>query len=940
MDFQPRVGLDCTRGKTKGATMRNAQRLWKVGILATVSILGLGAPAFAQTTTTAGEEEEIVVLGSRIPRVNREGPAPVSTITADEIRAGGYANVPDVLRTLSQNSGEVQTVQSNSAADFSPGAAQVDLRGLGPNHTLVMVNGRRIADYPMPFNGSANFTNIGNIPLGMIESVQVLSGSASAIYGSDALAGVVNFQLKDRADETTLDYRYGWTEHGGGESHRFSGSTGFDFGAFHGVIGGEILLQNPIFGSQRERQNSTLDAPIGSGYEVPVTNWQRLDQDLYYANDATEAQCDLSAGTNGGTTRYAIDDYYGDGGSILGAYCGSETAIGYRSLQSETDAINLIGSFTYDLSNGAALFMDVQVGYSELQLLKRPTSWGYQDNATGDDTGSFFNSFDGIGDNWYRIFTPEEMGGLDRAMRHVDSTTFTLTPGIRGTFGADASWRYEATLNYSVYDSEVTFPLINSQAANDFFLGPQGGVDNSYGFDLPIFNADPTRFYTPLTPAEYASIAEDSIYTPRSSLTMAAVQIDTSSLFNLPAGPVGFAAIAEFGQQEYDLGTDPRAIDPYYYSWVDSPGEGDRQSWALGAEAKAPITETLDLTVAGRYDNFTYADHDVGQGTYNVGLEYRPIQSLLLRAAFGTGFRAPDLNYVFKGEGYVEGGGADYFQCFTDDPGAEASDCDDGARYRVQTSGSRELEPETSESFNIGFVWAPTRNFDISVDYFNIEMEGVVEDMEVDPIVRDEGECRVGRQDISSPTCQDAIARVVRDADLDPDDIDFVVINPINLAREATTGIDVAANVSFDTSLGVFGLRAGYTHVFDHTYVRFEGDTEVDKLANDSGYYIPQDKASLTLSYERGPLRISTTGSYISRLPNYDEDAWVDSYTTWNGSVAYDVTDQLTASLAVTNLFDEAPPRDETWVSYPYYYSSWYDGIGRSAFVQFTYRLQ
>jgi iron complex outermembrane receptor protein len=917
--------------------LRTVQRLWKIGFLASASVIGLTSPALAQDATSNANsgDEEIVVLGSRIPRVNREGPAPVTTITADEIRAGGYASVPDVLRTVSQNSGEVQTVQSNNAADFSPGAAQVDLRGLGPNHTLVMVNGRRIADYPMPFNGSANFTNIGNIPLGMIENVQILSGSASAIYGSDALAGVVNFVLKDRADETTLDYRYGFTEHGGGESHRFSGSTGFDFGAFHGVIGGEILMQDPIFGYQRERQDSTLDAPIGSGYEVPVTNWQRLDQDLYYANDATEAQCALTTGTNEGTTHYAIDDYYGDGGSILGAYCGSESAIGYRSLQSETDAINLIGSLTYDLNARTSLFIDVQFGYSELQLLKRPTSWGYQDNTTGDDTGSFFNSFDGIGDNWYRIFTPEEMGGLDEAMRHVDSTTLTLTPGIRGSFGADDRWRYEAALNYSVYDAEVTFPLINSRRANDFFLGPQTGVTNG----LPEFNADPIRFYTPVTPEEYATFAEDSIYKPRSSLLMASAQIDTSDLFSLPAGPVGFAAIAEIGQQDYDLGTDPRAIDPYYFSWVDSPGEGDRQSWAVGAEFKAPIFSTLDLNVAGRYDNFTYASHDVGQGTYNVGLEYRPLNSLLLRAAFGTGFRAPDLNYVFKGVGYVEGGGADYFDCFTADPDAAPSDCDDGERYRVQTSGSEELEPETSESFNIGFVWAPTRTFDISVDYFDIEMEGVVEDMEVDPIVRDEGECRVGRQDINSPTCQDAIARVIRNADGDSD-IDFVIINPINLAREATTGIDIAANFRFDTSIGQFGVTGSYTHVLDHTYTRFAGDSEVDKLAVDSDYYIPRDKASLSVRWENGPLSLNTSASYISGLPNYDEDAWVNSYITFNSSVAYDFTEQLTASFAVTNLFDEEPPRDETWVSYPYYYSSWYDGIGRSGFLQLTYRLQ
>ncbi|MES1158295.1 MAG: TonB-dependent receptor [Terricaulis silvestris] len=911
------------------------RRLCKLSILTGCSVVALAGAAWSQEAAPAATEGDdvIVVLGSRIPRADKEGPAPVTTITADQIRAGGYASVPDVLKTVGQNSGETQSQQSGNAADFSPGAQQVDLRGLGPNHTLVMVNGRRVADYPMPFNGSSNFTDIANIPLGMIERIEVLSGSASAIYGSDALAGVVNFTLKDRADYTTFDYRYGWTEHGGGQSHRFSGSTGFDFGAFHGVIGGEVLRQDPIYGYQRSRQDSTLDAPDGSGYEVPVTNWQRLDQDLYYANDATEAQCALSNNTNGGTTHYAIDDYYGDGDTILGAYCGSESAIGYRTIESKHDAVNLVGSFTYDLSNRTHLFMDVQYGHSQIELLKRPTSWSYEDE-TGDDTGSFYNSFDGIGDNWYRIFTPEETGGLGRATRHVDSTTYTITPGVRGDLGTDDKWHYEASFNYSVYDSKVRFPLINFRRANDLFLGAQQGVDADTG--LPIFEADPTRFYTPLTPTEYNSIAEDSIYKPRSSLGVLSAQVETTDLFEMPAGPVGFAAIVEAGRQNYDLGTDPKAIDPYYFSWIDSPGKGHRTHWAAGAEFNIPVVSQVQLSVAGRYDHIKYAEHDVGQGTYNVGLEYRPFDTLLLRAAYGTGFRAPDLNYVYKGIGYVEGGDPDYYQCLSADPSADPSDCDD-VRFQVQTSGSKALNPETSTSFNAGFVWSPSRHFDISVDYFSVDMKDVVEDMEVNPILRNEAECRLGDQDINSPTCQDAIARVVRNSS---GDIRYVIINPINLAKESTSGIDVSGHLMFDTFVGQITLSGNYTHAFDHTFVRFEGDAELNKLAFDSDYYIPRDKASASINLTTGAWRFNVDANYVSRLPNYDEDAWVDSYTTYNASIAYDITDDLTASLAVVNALDTDPPHDNTWVSYPYYNTSWYDGIGRSAFLQVTYKLR
>ena len=195
---------------------------------------------------------------SRLPHPaaqDREGPAPVTTITSEDILRQGYQSVPDVLKSLTQNGGETQSQQSYSGNDFTPGAQQVDLRGLGPNHTLVLVNGRRIADFPLPLEGNSNFTDISNIPVGLIDQVQVLSGSASAIYGSDAISGVVNFQLKSKADGTRIDLRYGNTEHGGGASYKLTVTSGWDTGRFHGVIGVELLDQRPLWEYQRSRQD-------------------------------------------------------------------------------------------------------------------------------------------------------------------------------------------------------------------------------------------------------------------------------------------------------------------------------------------------------------------------------------------------------------------------------------------------------------------------------------------------------------------------------------------------------------------------------------------------------------------------------------------------------------------------------------------------------------
>src|SRR5690606_32690333 len=134
----------------------------------------------AQPAAQPTELETVQVTGSRIARAQIEGPAPITVVTAEQIQAAGLTSVPDVLRSLSQNSGTVQGQQNTTSAQSTPGAQAVDLRGLGPNHTLVLINGRRIADFPLPLNSRSNFTDIGNIPLGMIERVEVLTGSASA----------------------------------------------------------------------------------------------------------------------------------------------------------------------------------------------------------------------------------------------------------------------------------------------------------------------------------------------------------------------------------------------------------------------------------------------------------------------------------------------------------------------------------------------------------------------------------------------------------------------------------------------------------------------------------------------------------------------------------------------------------------------------------------
>ncbi len=931
-----------------GATrMRGKTAAWLAG----VGLMAIAQGASAQQGPTdapiaiddraaadGDANKDIVVLGSRIPRIQAEGPAPVTVITADDILRNGFQSVPDVLRGITQNGGETQSQQSASGASFTPGAQQVDLRGLGPNHTLVLVNGRRIADFPLPFQGNGNFVDISNIPVGLIERVEVLSGSASAIYGSDAIAGVVNFQLKAKPDGTRIDLRYGDTQHGGGSSWRLTGTTGWQTGGFHGVLGVEYLSQRPLWQYQRRRQDSTADNPT-TATPIARRTFLRADEDQNYL-DPGAATCAALSDLNQGSVYYADRRRYGK-------FCGSNTSVAYGTMLSDRQSISAYSALGYDLNERLELFADLQFSHSTLKLFRDVKSWYYV-SPDGNEEGTFFNqnlspdaTDSGLQlDNWYRQFTPEEMGGFGPGMTRNRSVTFNITPGVRGTFGADNRWNFEASYNHAEYSSRVTFPQVVIGKANAFFLGQQQGIDPESGY--PIFNADPRRLYTPLTPAEYRSITADSVYRPKSWTNNVAATVNTTSLFQLPAGPVGFAATAEAGNQGYNLRPDPLALGNYYVGLVDSDGRGTRTHWGVGYEFRVPLLSVLQVSTAGRYDRYQFAGNGFGRFTYNVGGELRPTRRLLLRSAYGTGFRAPDLNYVFRGPGNTHPSATDYYLCRTEEPDETIGDCsysDTGIIARKQ--GNRKLRPETSTSFNGGVVWQPSRQIDLSVDYFRVKMKNQVLDLNIDSLLRLESDCRAGGgADPSSPTCVDALARVQRYASgALAGQIQSVAVNPINVAEETTDGIDIAANLRLPTAaIGAFALSAGYTYVFNHHIRQYPGDPVVDKFRVDSNYDIPREKGTASLTWTYHDFSTTLTGLRLGKLPNYDQDGFIKPSYIANLTARYDIGDRMRVTGSINNLFDQAPIYDRTYGAYPYYDISWFDGVGRSFFVQLTYK--
>ena len=893
------------------------------------------------------ELQTVQVTGSRIPRAQIEGPAPVTVMTAEQIAATGLTSVPDVLRSLSQNSGSVQGQQNTTNAQSTPGAQAVDLRGLGPNHTLVLVNGRRIADFPLPLNSRSNFTDIGNIPLGMIDRIEVLTGSASAVYGSDAMAGVINFILKKSTDGTIIDYRYGDTSQGGGESHKLTLTSGFERNDFSGIVGLELLDKRPLWGTDRDIQDSTLDAPTARR-RLPRLTAQTYNWDDDVGIDPVGG-CAAMSGLNEGTTVLA-EDRFGD------PYCGSERAIAYRTIQNERRGANAYGSFEYRFSDALSWFADVQLGYQKVKLLTGTNGndvssdhmgWEFHDPASTDNyrNSVFYNAGTGRYELWVRQFSPEEVGGLENRMNVTTEKTAAVTTGFKGMF-AD-SWNWEAAYNHSQYKAVVGMPRIKADAANRFFLGERLGYDAD---GYAIYNPDPTRFFSPLTPSEFATIGAMSTWHPVAKNDNLSFTTDTPALFSMPAGDVGFAGAVEYGRQSYRINPDPLALtDDAYFGPRYGDGDGSRTRWSAAGELRVPLLSSLQASLAGRYDRYSYANKDPGKFTYSAGLEWRPVDTLLVRGSYGTGFRAPDMHYLFAGDDYYRTRfSTDYYTCRTAEPDATDGYCFDDGSYDVSTfdvyNGNPELGVETSKSFTAGFVWSPFANFDLAMDYYKIRVANQVQAQSRERLKIDEADCRLGvtdtgtAVDINSPTCADALARVIRDAD---GNITSVHFSPINIANEETSGIDVTANYRLQTAnAGDFNFNANYNWAHKHTRQQYPGDPSEDMLdVSFSSTTLPRTKGNLGVSWDRDAWGASLFGTYLGRVANYDNDAWTEATWRFNAGARYDVTDHLRVSLSVNNLLDKMPPRDPTWSNYPYYDTSWFDSMGRSYYLQVTWKL-
>ena len=894
------------------------------------------------TTTTATDAQtlnKVTVTGSRIKRAEIEGPAPVTIITAEELEQQGFSTVYDALNTLNQFTGSVQNELTQNG--FTPNASFLNLRGLGPGYQLVLINGRRAADYPLPYNSQSNAVNLNAIPAAAIERIEILSGGASSIYGSDAVAGVVNIIMRTNYEGDLVTARFGTTDRGGGDTQRLQWVGGKVGDKWSVTYAFEWLKRDVIYASQRDFMDSYRDDPSVDPADATAVEGVRLLDSFTSARiwpDGLEDTC----------ARFSEFETFAFNSATLNRCY----YYGYPATQAIRNAdknLSGYGYATYDFNNTMQGFAQASMTQADAVLASSTQFWQSPGHIYVPELGTLVNA--------QRIFTPDEVGGLGAQSSHYSEEAIDLVAGLRGTM-FDYRFDWDATLSHGRYTLDVDQPRFLENEIMDYFLGPQVGMDPFFGA-YPAFNMDLDRYFNPIPAEDFAALNTMVKTKAKSEVTQATFSI-SGDLMELPAGPLGMAAVIEGAKQEYNLQNDPRVAPDYagpepIYNLTGTGGAGERSRYALGVEFSIPILDTLKANVSGRYDAYDDVTNVDGAVTWGAGLEWRPIDSLLLRGTHSTSFRAPDMHYVFAREsGFFNNGFFDEYRCRRDggDPTASATEPNNctGSDYVYSVfatrSGSTQLEEETGRSTTIGFVWDVMDNMSLSVDWYDIKLEGAVRDISTAYLVRNEADCRLGETrdgqpvDTSSEQCAfflSLIDRLPVDS-INDGEVDEYRSLPFNQSMQRTSGLDTSWRYSIDTDrMGDFNLQLGWTHVLKLEQQEFPGSAIVD-IRDHLQYFNFRSRANWSLGWDRNDWSAQLYGYRWGSLPNWEETGRVAPYIIWNANVQKEITENFRVGLYVNNVFDKLHPKDDSFNSYPFFWRA-YSPVGREFFVQLEYKF-
>ncbi|HEY4248370.1 MAG TPA: TonB-dependent receptor [Lacunisphaera sp.] len=824
------------------------------------------SPSDAPATLDSKPKDDVVslekfeVTGSHISGIDAAGLNPVSSISRATLDLSGYTNVGDALRSMSFVTG-ASLIPTGSGNSFTPGASTINLRGLGNNNVLVLLNGRRSAPLASPgYDGLQTVFDLNSIPSAAIESIQVLKDGGSAIYGSDAVSGVVNVILRKNYNGMTASVQLGNTV--GNDSLEKTGSLVF------GTTSGKLSIIAAFDWTER---NSVKDSDYGFSSNADLTS--RGGEDLR-----------SFAGYPGVAYVPSLDNYYTlsapKAQPTIGDFMVTDFSHGTYNFQAVTDQVPKSRSYGF-YSHSQYDFTDRIYGFAEFSFRRSETTIGaaptpvfnYAENGSGPTTGYLNipatnpnNPFGvDLEDEWYA-----RLVSAGNRINEVTSDTPRILIGLGGELSGD--WKWESAAVYSKNKTEnlnggSVFDNLYQAALNGVNIGGQTLYANPFGPEDPRVTAT----YTANDP--YSASFEERTYDIEAN----------GPIFQVPAGAV---KLAVGGEWRNDKLASIRSIDDATGNVVGGAEGtstfGERTVDAAYAELRVPLLTTLQLQVAGRFERYS----DFGSTTKpKIALSYRPAKWLLLRTSFGQSFHAPDLAYLYTSQ----------VTTFSANPLDDPKRPDDAAReIETKGGGNAYLQPEKTDAWYAGFKVSPSgllKNLDLSVDWLQFKQKDLIAQLGDDFILKNEDKLP-GLVVRNPPGAGETVGI-----------INYINDTYQNIDSQTYRGIDFEANYVWTTaSIGRFTFNLGGTYL---EKLRYNADDV------QGTYDYPRWRSVFTTDWELGDWSATIFVDYIGAFENYSEAGSVKHQTTVNPQISYRGFHRIKFTVGARNVFNEDPPFDE-----------------------------
>lgn len=833
-----------------------------------VSTAAFSANTFAAEEEVVEKVERIQVTGSRIKRTDLEGASPVVSITSADIKLEGDYTVADALRSSSLNSFGSFSERSGSSAQSQ---ATINLRGAGSRRTLVLLNGRRFPGSPTLGGASAN---LNAIPMAAVERIDIMTEGASSIYGSDAMAGVVNVILKDNFEGLTFNI-------GAGHRDQDEGTTSTEFSVTGGVSNGKGNItfsfdhqsRKGISDADRDYTKAQLGDLDGDGdieaYTADTVGWSYFGATVLSPDFATASAsllCDDLISEYGEDTFRRVDanEDWGPGSD----YCMYAFAnVSYNT--ASIDRNTLYVSANYELTDDIEFF-------AQTMFVQNSSFGRYAPPAAAWENMSADNPHNPYGeDGAYGLFRWVGIGTRDG---NVDDYNQDLTAGLRGDLDwNNASWEvyyhHNKADNKSIGEYYLSYSGLAYNEANDIDLGSDEGIANMKS-----------------TTSQNSGSTFDQYF--------AGLGFD---LFELPGGAVAHYVGVEYFEQTYEDIYDGQSEAGLIGGSAGNSSMGDRDVTAIFFESVLPISDTIEVNLKARYDDYSDFGDNVAPA---VSARWQVADNVVIRASYSESFRAPGLDLLNAARTFSAESAIDF------NNGSTTS-----RQYNTYYTQNSELEAEESDYVNLGVAWDVNDNLSFKLDYFQLSIDNVIQSKSLQGLLSDEAAGLITAVGVDADTDNETFY-LKRSASGTLIEAGTSYFNGAGFEIE---GFDFTINANLETEFGDFRFS-------NVNSVTLSYDSEVGGVVQDTSGWSgqPDLKSVATISWSFEDHTVSWNSTYTASTSEfetapvdtngdivegakYESEGSLDSWLIHNLTYSYNAGPYGAVTLTVSNVTDEDP---------------------------------